>query len=160
MQKSHQTSSTSIDSNDKRIDRLFARLSAIYGHIWQSQYKTPDFFELSKKEWSETLQVITEGNIELAFKACKERYEMPPTLPAFYQLCRSFQPIRPSNYFNPNAKEDPAMAAKYEKKLSEMLQEMLDRKKETQDQLSFNEQSLNDEKLNAQKIQNKNETEA
>ena len=85
---------------------------------------------------------------------------MPPTLPAFYQLCRSFQPIRPSNYFNPNAKEDPAMAAKYEKKLSEMMQEMLDRKKETQDQLSFNEQSLNDEKLNAQKIQNKNETEA
>src|SRR3990167_6282194 len=123
MQKSHQTSSTSIDSNDKRIDKLFARLSAIYGHVWQSQYKSPDFFDLAKKEWLETLQIITDKNIELAFKTCKERYEYPPTLPAFYQLCISFQPIKPSNYFKPYETKaaDPLVAEKHLKKISEII---------------------------------------
>lgn len=75
-----------------RIDRLFVKFSAIYGHIWQSQFKQADFLNIAKKEWSETLTDITDDNIDLAFKACKKRHEMPPTLPAFYQLCRSYQP--------------------------------------------------------------------
>lgn len=75
-----------------RIDRLFVKFAAIYGHIWQSQFKQADFLAIAKKEWSETLADIADDNMDLALKACKKRHEMPPTLPAFYQLCRSYQP--------------------------------------------------------------------
>lgn len=85
-----------------RIKRLFARFSVVYGHIWQSQFKQENQIELADKEWSETLKEITDENIELAFSQCKKRFEMPPTLPAFYQLCRQYQPIRPVNYFLKN----------------------------------------------------------
>ena len=82
-----------------RIKRLFTRFAAVYGHIWQSQYKHEKAISLADFEWSETLENISDDNMELAFTECKKRYSMPPTLPAFYQLCRQFQPIRPSNYF-------------------------------------------------------------
>lgn len=75
-----------------RIDRLFVKFSAIYGHIWQSQFKQADFLNIAKKIWSETLAEISDENIDLALKACTKRHEMPPTLPMFYQLCRSYQP--------------------------------------------------------------------
>lgn len=54
---------------------------------------------MADKEWSETLRNITDENLELAFLQCKKRFEMPPTLPAFYQLCRQYQPTKPMNYF-------------------------------------------------------------
>lgn len=71
----------------------------IYGHIWQSQYKQENQIELADKEWSETLESITDESMELAFKECKKSFEMPPTLASFYQLCRRFQPKKSANTF-------------------------------------------------------------
>lgn len=95
------TSSHSVNLNkiSARIKRLFARFAVVYGHIWQSQYKQENQVKLADKEWSETLRNITDENIELAFLQCKKRFEMPPTLPAFYQLCRQYQPAKSINYF-------------------------------------------------------------
>lgn len=76
---------------DARIDRLFARLSAIYGHIWQSQFKQESFLVFTKKEWSTGLRGIENESIKLAIEECKKTVVMPPTLPTFYQLCRNFQ---------------------------------------------------------------------
>lgn len=89
-----------------RIDRLFGRLSAIYGHIWQSQFKQIDFVKMVKIEWEETLRGIEDKNINLALNECRKKIEMPPTLPMFYQLCRNFQPKKrvvenPINEFIP-----------------------------------------------------------
>lgn len=67
------------------------RLGIIYGHIWQSQFKSADFLALAKKEWGETLHHIGDKNLNLAIEECRKRIEMPPTLPFFFQLCRSFQ---------------------------------------------------------------------
>lgn len=86
----NEKSSTSTQSAP-HIDRLFARFSAVYGHVWQSQFKPAGFLALAKKEWGKTLNGIEEENMNLAIDECKKRVEMPPTLPQFYQLCRSFQ---------------------------------------------------------------------
>ena len=102
-----------------RVKQLFARFSVIYGHIWQSQFKQEDRIELADKEWSETLKEITDENMELAFSHCKKRYEMPPTLPGFYQLCRQYQPIKPSNYFVKN--EEAVASFETNKKYVEQL---------------------------------------
>lgn len=82
---------TSTHTETKRTDRLFARLSAIYGYLWRNQYTTDEFLSLAKKEWNETLSTIDNNSIKLAIDECKKRVEMPPTLPFFYQLCRNFQ---------------------------------------------------------------------
>ena len=84
-------SSTSTHTETKRIDRLFARLSAIYGYLWRNQYTTDEFIALAKKEWGETLSTIDNNSIKLAIDECKRKIDMPPTLPCFYQLCRNFQ---------------------------------------------------------------------
>lgn len=98
-QQATQASSTSKNINTARIDRLFGRFGAVYGHIWQSQFKSEGFINLAKSEWAETLNVIDDNNLNLALNECKKRFEMPPTLPMFYQLCRTFQPVKPANYF-------------------------------------------------------------
>lgn len=107
-----------------RIDRLFARLSAIYGHIWQSQFKQADFLALAKKEWEETLREFEDHSINLALDACRKRHEMPPTLPTLYQLCRSFQPLKQASTTTPTAEykpADPTIAQMHIRKIAEML---------------------------------------
>lgn len=97
----------STNKNNARTKRLFARFAVVYGHIWQSQYKQENQVELADKEWSETLEHIGDESIEMAFKDCKKRFDMPPTLPIFYQLCRSYQPKKSANIFV-NAECKPA----------------------------------------------------
>lgn len=107
-----------------RIDRLYARLSAIYGHIWQSQFKQADFLTLAKKEWEETLREFADESINWAINTCRKRNEMPPTLPMLYQMCRSFQPLKKMNStvlaeeYKP---ADPAVAHMHIRKIAEML---------------------------------------
>ena len=112
MSKTSQKLSELTDGNSARIDGLFVRFSAIYGHIWQSQFKDIDFLDVVKIEWDNTLKIITDENIEKALNECRKHFDMPPTLPAFYQLCISFQPIKPSNYFKPYETKvaDPSIA--------------------------------------------------
>ncbi len=95
----------------------------MYGHIWQSQFKNEGFINIAKEEWAETLNAIEDKNLNLALKECKKRYEMPPTLPTFYQLCRSFQPVKPANYFTQTEtkRAEPAIAEKFLKQIKSFL---------------------------------------
>ena len=100
------------------MKRLFARFAVVYGHVWQSLYKQENQIELADKEWSDTLSCITDETLEIALKDCKKRFDTPPTLPMFYQLCRSYQPKK---YFNVlSADEEKMHAAKAEKYLKEL----------------------------------------
>ena len=74
-----------------RIKQLFARFTAIYGYIWQNQYKQNDCIQAAAKEWEETLLPIDNESLEKAIHHCRKRCELPPTLPNFYQICRNFQ---------------------------------------------------------------------
>ncbi len=100
------------------MKRLFARFSVVYGHVWQSLYKQKNQIELADKEWSETLEEITDETLEFSLQECKKRYDLPPTLPMFYQLCRSFQPKKYCNTLS--AIEEKMHAEKAEKYLKEL----------------------------------------
>src|SRR3990167_2970673 len=72
VQMTNEKSSTSTQCAP-HIDRLFARFSAVYGHVWQSQFKPAAFLALAKEEWSKTLSSIEEKNMDLAIDEIKKR---------------------------------------------------------------------------------------
>ena len=92
MQKTQATSSScrNIAKASKRIDGLFSRFAAIYGHVWRSQFKDEDYFlPFAKKEWQEALADFSDSVLDKAIVACRNFYELPPTLPQVMQCCRS-----------------------------------------------------------------------
>ena len=68
------------------IDRLFSRLSAMYGSKFVAMWEG---FDLSgvKSVWVEDLAEFSPSEITAGVNACKSR-EWPPTLPEFIRLCR------------------------------------------------------------------------
>lgn len=68
------------------IDRLFARLGAMYGNRFASMWEGQDMAGV-KSVWMEDLAEFTPEEITAGVAACKTR-EWPPTLPEFIRLCR------------------------------------------------------------------------
>jgi hypothetical protein len=81
--------STKPATTDKRIETLFVRLGAIYGHIWLSSYKNERVLELTKKEWSEGLQRFDTSTLRAALLRFREQAGFPPTLPQFIECCKA-----------------------------------------------------------------------
>jgi len=99
-------------------------MSAIYGHIWQSQYRHADFLMLAKQEWQSTLENFSKETVEKAIHACRTHYELPPTLPQFYQLCKQFRPYPPPRGMQRDVKPcSPDVAAKHIARIRQMLKE-------------------------------------
>lgn len=73
---------------EKRIDLLFSKFAAFYGHIWRSQFKDEAFLRFAKKEWQEALGEFTDLVMIKAITDCREFYELPPTLPQMIRCCR------------------------------------------------------------------------
>lgn len=90
-QKAMSSSSNDIYKVEKRIDLLFSKFAAFYGHIWRSQFKDEAFFKLAKKEWQEALSEFTDAVLTKAILGCREFYELPPTLPQMIQRCRQIK---------------------------------------------------------------------
>jgi hypothetical protein len=86
-------SSPSCDTNreSKRIDLLFSKFAAFYGHIWRSQFKDEAFLKFAKKEWQEGLSVFADAVLNEAILGCREQYEMPPTLPQMIYYCKQIR---------------------------------------------------------------------
>jgi hypothetical protein len=75
-----------------RIELLFSKFAAFYGHIWRSQFKDGDsFIVFVKKEWQEGLKDFTDSVVEEAVLKCRDFYEMPPTLPQVITTCRDIR---------------------------------------------------------------------
>jgi len=68
------------------IDRLFMRLSAMYGQKFASQWAGTDV-GFMKGAWADDLGCMTGQDIATGLEACKSR-PFPPTLPEFIVLCR------------------------------------------------------------------------
>lgn len=83
------SSDTSKDA--RRIDVLFSKFAAFYGHLWRSQFKDEAFLKFAKKEWQEGLKVFTDAIVEEATQGCRDFYEMPPTLPQMIHTCRELK---------------------------------------------------------------------
>ncbi|HAU1408744.1 TPA: Vir protein [Legionella pneumophila] len=76
---------------EKRIDLLFSKFAAFYGHVWRSQFKEEVFLRFAKKEWQEALGEFTDAVITKAILNCRDFYELPPTLPQMLQFCRQIR---------------------------------------------------------------------
>ena len=85
------SSSSDIYKVEKRIDLLFSKFAAFYGHIWRSQFKDDVFFKFAKKEWQDALGEFTDEVLTKAILNCREFYELPPTLPQLIQCCRQIK---------------------------------------------------------------------
>lgn len=68
------------------IDRLFARLSAMYGSKFVAMWEGFDLAGV-KSVWVEDLAEFSPAEITAGVNACKTR-EWPPSLPEFIRLCR------------------------------------------------------------------------
>ena len=90
-QKTMSSTSSDANSQSKRIDLMFSRFAAFYGHIWRSQFKNEGFFEFAKKEWDEGLRQFSDEALHKAAINCRDFCEMPPTLPQVIGYCRQFQ---------------------------------------------------------------------
>ena len=105
------TSSTSVDTETqkKRIDRLFLRFAAMYGHVWRSLYKSDDFLAFTKSEWLKGLKKFGDSIFESALQYSLKHWEYPPTLPQFTECCRAYskqgQYDKPCTIYKPSSPE-------------------------------------------------------
>lgn len=93
MSKTQATSSSSANSKKvaERIEKLFTKFAAFYGHVWRSQFKSEGFLEFAKKEWQEGLKSFSDEMLIKAIQHCRDFQEMPPTLPQLIGICRDMR---------------------------------------------------------------------
>ena len=82
------TPSSSINHVSKRIELLFTRFAAIYGHLWRSQFKSEEFIKFAKREWEDGLRGFSDQILDKAITETRDFSEMPPTLSQMIRNCR------------------------------------------------------------------------
>lgn len=73
---------------DKRIDTLFTRFGAIYGHMWANNFQTVQSLKTFRQEWSEALSRFDNSTLKEVLVECRESKRYPPTLPEFIASCK------------------------------------------------------------------------
>ena len=69
------------------IDRLFVRLSAMYGMRFTDMWRGTDIAEV-KRVWADALGMFIAEQIASALRTLTKDHTFPPTLPEFVSLCR------------------------------------------------------------------------
>lgn len=116
------SNSNDINSEIRRIDLLFSKFAAFYGHIWRSQFKDEAFLVFAKKEWREALTEFSDEIFDKAILSCREFYELPPTLPQMILCCRQIK--KRLTYYVKQSESTPVnreASALYLKRCKEML---------------------------------------
>ena len=76
---------------EKRVERLFLRLSAIYGYLWWNMYRNEELLTATKMEWSTSLKRFDNQVLKEALLSYREKKGYPPTLPEFMDCCKEIQ---------------------------------------------------------------------
>ena len=79
------------------MDILFSRLDGLYPQKWRSAFQTPDAIENWKITWAEAFEEesITPAMIKSGLKACRTRFEWPPSSAEFIKACfPSLDPLK------------------------------------------------------------------
>ncbi len=71
-----------------RINQLFMRFSAIWGHKFTSPFPTAEAIEVAKAEWLDALRPLSDEQVMAGIEQCRSRCEWPPSLPEFIRHCR------------------------------------------------------------------------
>lgn len=96
---------------EKWAQRIFVRMSAIYGYLWTSRHGTEDTWQVARREWSQALAGLTPEQLDHGIVQCRTHHKMPPTLPEFSGLCRQ--------HTSSEAKDDAQREAQYREKIEE-----------------------------------------
>lgn len=74
------------------IDHLFNRLDGAYPHKWRSAFSTQDAIDNWAESWVEAFEDegITPNDIKAGLKACRSRYDWPPSCAEFIKACKPF----------------------------------------------------------------------
>jgi hypothetical protein len=82
---------TPRESADAIVDRLFARLTTMYGKHWLDLWVGVPM-EAVKAEWSRALTGVSVEQVRLALDSMLDKGNaFPPTMPEFVSLCRAFR---------------------------------------------------------------------
>jgi len=76
----------STSKQSEWVDRLFARLGAMYGNKFSAMWEGQSLVAV-KDIWREDLAEFTPDEISHGVASCKTR-DWPPTLPEFVKMCR------------------------------------------------------------------------
>ena len=88
----------SLKQNAKRIDNLFLKFSAFYGHSWRSLFQSDDFLNFVKCEWKEALACFDDAVFIEAISCCRDFFEnYAPTLPQFIKVCKELRSRKNDN---------------------------------------------------------------
>ena len=99
--------------NKKRIQKLFARMNAVYGGTWSGRYTTSTMLNLAIDEWTTELEPYSDGEIEEAYKLCKQRHTTAPTLPQFAELVKVVHQRKRTSGIPELKPCDPAVAKRH-----------------------------------------------
>lgn len=70
-----------------RVDRVFARLVALYGHRFTAPIDTDELWAMAREEWAPAAAALTDEQIRRALEACKARLDAwPPPIGEFVRL--------------------------------------------------------------------------
>lgn len=90
---------------DAWIDRLFQRLSLMYGNAWSQKWAGLPLADV-KAAWATDLAFASADQIRRALDHCRANNPHPPSSPEFVGLCRAFAPAMDTRRALPNyAKE-------------------------------------------------------
>lgn len=84
-------SSSSAEVIEPRVERLFLRLSAIYGYLWWNMYQNEELLRITKIEWSTSLKRFDIQILKEALLSYREKKGYPPTLPEFMDCCNELK---------------------------------------------------------------------
>lgn len=72
------------------IDHLFNRLDGAYPHKWRSAFATQDAIDNWAESWVEAFEEegVTANDIKAGLKACRNRYDWPPSCAEFIKACK------------------------------------------------------------------------
>lgn len=72
------------------MDHLYNRLDGAYPHKWRSNFPTTDAIDNWKTSWAEAFEEegIKPADIRNGLKACRTKYDWPPSCAEFIKACR------------------------------------------------------------------------
>lgn len=72
------------------MDHLYNRLDGAYPHKWRSNFSTPEALDNWKVSWAEAFEEegITPQDIKAGLKACRTKYDWPPSCAEFIKACK------------------------------------------------------------------------
>lgn len=78
--------------NISMIEHLYNRLDGAYPHWWAANFSSEESLRNWAESWVEAFEEegITPKDVAVGLKACRRRYQKPPSCAEFIQACKPF----------------------------------------------------------------------